>query len=517
MKAQRKASEVFADFCRSYLVHVKGDAALAGHPLVLDDWQIRDIIGPLFDRLDGNGRRVVREMFLFIPRKNAKTTLMVAICLYLLFVDTEPSPEIVSAAMDRDQAALSFDIAAEMIDKSPVLRKKCRIINYKRTIEHRRGGWWKVVASDAAGNLGGNLSAVLIDELLTQKDRGLYSALKTSMGARTQPLLMCITTAGQDKQTLCGERYDYACKVRDGVISNPHFLPVIYEAQPEDDPFAEETWRKANPGLGKTVQLEYFRALFAEARDSAATLAEAKQYHLNLWTSGGVKWLRPEKWFACRGEIRTPEEKPRAWLGIDMARRIDLAAIAVAIPLEDKKIGLRVKAWTNEGALKTRHETNQFRFDDFVRDGHLDRCEGWEVDYDTMFKHIEELAKEYQIMGIAFDPYNAGDMMQRCERLGLEVIEFYQRFQYMSQPTKEFELDVLGERIVHEGNPLLTWSMDNVHIVRNDQGDIRPSKKHSTEAIDPAVASIMAAALVRRWWRGEGISVYESQDVRFLE
>lgn len=511
-------SQKFAAFCRDYLVHVKGDPALVGRPIVLDDWQIRDIVGPLFDRVDESGRRVIREMFLFIPRKNAKTTLIVAICLYLLFVDPEPSPEIVSAAMDTEQAAISFEIATEMIRRCPALDKRCRIVDSKKTIHHRRrGGWWKVVAADGAGNLGANLSAVLIDELLTQRNRKLLSALKTSMGSRTQPLFMTISTAGDEKSIVCQERYDYAKKVKTGIIKNPAFLPVIYEADPKDDPFSEATWKKANPGYGRTIQAEYFRNLAAEARDSNVTLADLKQFHLNLWSKSGVKWLRPEKWFACAGKIVHTTDKPKVWLAIDMARRVDLAALAMAFDLPDAKIGVQVKGWTSEGAMKTRHETNKFRFDDFVSTGDLVKCDGWEVDYDSIYAEIERISESFDIQVIGFDPYSAGDVMQKVEKKGIQVINFWQRFSDMAMPTKEFELDVLNTRIVHEDSNMLTWSMDNVHIVKNDLDQQRPSKKVSSEAIDPAVACIMAAALVRRYRRGEGISVYDQQDMRFLE
>ena len=515
---QLKPSQKFAAFCRDYLVHVKGDPALVGRPIILDDWQIRDIVGPLFDQVDESGRRVIREMFLFIPRKNAKTTLIVAICLYLLFVDPEPSPEIVSAAMDREQAAISFEIACEMIARSPALDKRCRIVDSKKTIYHRRrGGWWKVVAADGAGNLGANLSAVLIDELLTQKNRKLFSALKTSTGARTQPLFMSISTAGDEKSVVCQERYDYAKKVKTGIVKNKSFLPVIYEADPKDDPFDEATWKKANPGYGRTIQAEYFRNLAAEARDSNVTLSDLKQYHLNLWAKSGVKWLRAEKWFACAGKIKHATEKPKVWIAIDMARRVDLAALAMAFDLPDGKIGVRAKGWTNEGAMKTRHENNKFRFDDFVASGDLIKCDGWEVDYDSIYEEIEQINESYEIVSIAFDPYSAGDIMQRLEKKGLHIIEFFQRFNDMALPTKEFELDVLVQRIVHEDSGLLTWCMDNVHIVKNDQDQQRPSKKASSEAIDPAVAVIMAAACVRRYRRGEGRSIYDTQDVRYLE
>jgi phage terminase large subunit-like protein len=502
-------SQRFELFTRTFLQHLKGE--LAGQPLALDDWQLEKIVRPIFDNLDADEKRVVKEAFLFLPRKNGKTTLIVAICLYLLFCDPEPSPEIVSAAADREQASVSFDIAAQMIRKSPALDAKCRVIDSKKTIVHKKGGVWKVVAGDAEGNLGGNLSAVLFDELLSQRNPKLFNALRTGVGARSQPLFMAISTAGTSKESLVYERYDYAKKVQTGIVENPSFLPIIFEADEKDDPILEATWAKANPGLGKTIRLEYFQRMALEAKDSAASLASFRQFHLNQWIGGGVKWLPADKWRACQGLI-PHEGRPKVWLGLDMSRRIDLVGLALAQPMGEK-IGLKAFAWTNDGARQTRHKANKFSFDRWVKDGHLFCCPGYEVDYDTVFDFIIKLKESYLIQGIGADPYNAGEMIQRLEKAGLKVIEFRQRFLDMNQPTKDFELDVLSGRIVHEGNPMLAWSFDNVHLLRDNEGNIRPSKKHSSEAIDPAVASIMARALSKA---KRGTSVYDTRPIREL-
>ena len=508
-------SERFARFCRTQLQHVKGP--LGGQPLILDEWQMRDFVRPIFDNVDARGLRIVREVFGFLPRKNAKTTLIVAICLYQLFSEKEHSPEIVSAAVDKDQASKSFDIAALMVRKSPKLLSKCKITDSKRLIEHKQGGWWKVIPGDAEGALGDNLSTVIIDELLTQKNRNLYSALVTGTAARSQPLTLLISTAGNKMDSFCYHQYDYARKVRDGVVHNPSFLPVIYEASEKDDPHSPKTWAKANPGLGSTVQLQYLQNLSEKAKDDGGALAELLQFHLNRWIAGGVKWINPVKWAECLGKIPMDTDRPKVAIGVDISRRIDLCSVTLAFLIDDDKLGLRSISWTNEGAIQTRHKENKTRFEPFIESGHLVKCEGWEVDYDSVYQKIVDLHEQYEVVTVGVDPYNSGELMQRLEKKGLTVVEFRQRFIDMNQPTKDFQLDILNQRIIHEGDPLLTWSMDNVHILKSPEDEERPTKKHSPEAIDPAVSAIIACAVARRYRRGEGRSIYDQQDMRFLE
>ena len=206
-------SQNFALFCRSFLTHTKG--TMGGQPLILDRWQMRDIIRPLLDTRLPDKRRQYRKCFTLVPRKNGKTTLAAAIALYFLFADDEPGAEIISAAADSDQAAIAFDIAKKMVQSSSQLSAKCKV--YRRYIEANRGATYKVIAADAAGNLGQNTSTLILDEVLAQKDSSLYEALLTGMAARSQPLAFMISTAGTDRASLCYNLFDYAQKVRDGV------------------------------------------------------------------------------------------------------------------------------------------------------------------------------------------------------------------------------------------------------------------------------------------------------------
>ena len=228
------------------------------------------------------------QALVMLGRKNGKTTIASALALYMLFSDREPGAEILSAACDSDQAALAFDIAKQMVLASPILSGKCKV--YRRHIEARRGAVYKVIAADAAGNLGHNISTLIFDELLTQKNRDLYESLVTSMGARTEPLAFMISTAGHDRGTLCYELYSYAKQVREGVVIDPTFLPVIYEAPRQIDWKSSEAWKAANPGLGKSVTLEYLKDTCQQAQNNPAREQSFRQYHLNQWVDSAARW-----------------------------------------------------------------------------------------------------------------------------------------------------------------------------------------------------------------------------------
>ena len=500
-------SAVFDGFCRELLTHTKGP--LGGQPLALDRWQMRDIIKPLLDTKNKNGLRRYRQALVMLGRKNGKTTIASALALYMLFSDKEPGAEILSAACDSDQAALAFDIAKQMVLASPILSAKCKV--YRRHIEARRGAVYKVIAADAAGNLGHNISTLIFDELLTQKNRDLYESLVTSMGARTEPLAFMISTAGHDRGTLCYELYNYAKQVRDGVVIDPTFLPVIYEAPREIDWKSPDAWKAANPGLGKSVTLEYLKDTCQQAQNNPAREQSFRQFHLNQWVDSAARWITTEAWNSCEAHPVNLDEIP-CYAALDLSSRTDLTSFTLAFPL-DGAIHLKSFAWTTSAMVAKRSDTNRMRYDQFVRSGNLEVIPGEIIDYEVVLRRIAEIAEEYQIREIAVDPWNAEFLMQKLENQGYVVKEFRQGFRSMSPPTKDFEAAVLQKQISHDGNPLLRWCIDNVVIEFDAAGNSKPSKKRSTERIDCAVSAIMAFARARTAEATgvNGESVYESR------
>ena len=245
-----KAAQRVVDYFAECLVHVKGE--YADQPLALDEWQQERIIRPVFGWKRPDHSRRYRTVYICVPRKNTKSTLGAGLALYLTTADGEPGAEVYSCAADRDQGRVVFDIAREMRAKSPELRRRTQA--YKNAIVyHALGASYKVISADAETKHGYNLHGCIFDELHAQPNRKLYDVMMTSMGARRQPLMVFLTTAGYDRHSICWEVHQYAEKVRDGIIDDPSFLPVIYAAEPDepwDDP---ATWARANPGLGKSV------------------------------------------------------------------------------------------------------------------------------------------------------------------------------------------------------------------------------------------------------------------------
>lgn len=501
-------SKKFEEFCSTFLTHTKGP--LGGKPLLLDKWQIDDIIKPLFNTKLKNGMRQYRKALVMLGRKNGKTTLAAAVALYMLFMDPEPGAEILSAACDSDQAALAFDIAKQMVLHSPVLSKKCKV--YRRHIEANRGAVYKVIAADAAGNLGHNISTLIFDELLTQKSRDLYESLVTSMGARTEPLAFMISTAGHDRGSLCYELYHYAKQVREGVLNDPTFLPIIYETPPELDWKDELSWKKSNPGLGKSVTLEYLKNTCHEAQNNPAREQSFRQYHLNQWVESAARWISSEAWASCESHPTNLEEVP-CYGALDLSSRKDLTSFTLAFPL-GKTIHLKCFAWTTSAMVGKRSDTNQIRYEQFVRSGSLEVIPGQIVDYEIILKRIAEIAEQFKIKEIAIDPWNAEFVMQKLENQGHIIYEFGQGFRSMSPPTKDFEAAVLQKQINHDGNTVLRWCIDNVVIERDAAGNVKPSKNKSVERIDCAVSSIMAFARARKAEATgiDGSSVYQSRE-----
>ena len=245
----KKADRAVA-FIEGFCTHVKGE--LGGKKFILEKWQKDEIIKPLFGWVDKNGLRKYRTCYIEIPRKNGKSNLSAAIALYMLFSDGEIGAEVVSCAASRQQANIVFSIAKQMCINNKELNKRAKVFRNAITIESN-GSYYKSISADSHTAHGMNLSCAIFDEIHAQRERELWDVVNTSTGARKQPLIIAITTAGFDKQSVCYELSQYATKVRDGVLKDETFLPVLYRAEPEDDWKSEEVWKKANAGYGTII------------------------------------------------------------------------------------------------------------------------------------------------------------------------------------------------------------------------------------------------------------------------
>ena len=478
----------FFELC---LIHTKGE--WAGQPLKLSPWQENEIIRPLFGWKRKDGTRRYRTTYIQIPRKAGKSTLGAGIALYLLFADNEPGAEIYSAAADREQAAIVFDMAKGMVEGSPPLKKRAEA--YRRAlVVPSSASSYKVLSADAATKHGFSAHGIIFDELHAQPNRELWDVLTTSTGARRQPLTVAITTAGYDRHSICYELYDYACKVRDGIIDHPTFLPVIYEAGKDDDWKSPATWEKAHPGLGVSVKLDYFEHEAAKAVQMPGYENSFKQLLLNIWTEQDVRWIGMDAWDKSGADL--PDLAGRkCYAALDLSSTTDITALVLAFPI-DGKVHLLPFFWVPEEGIRKRVERDRVPYDVWIQNNYILTTPGRVIDYDRIRQHINALASTYEITEIAVDRWNATQLATQLEGDGFEMIGFGQGFASMAAPTKEFERRVLEGTLNHGNNPVMRWMASNITVEQDAAGNIKPSKKKSTERIDGIVATIMTLGRV---------------------
>lgn len=471
-----------------------------GRPLTLMEWQLEPL-RELFGRVDENGNRVYRRSFWFVPRKGGKSTVAAAVALYLLYADREPGAEIYGAAHDRDQASIVFNQAKAMMQKVPRLQASSKTYKREKRIEvPSKNRFYEAISAEASGSHGYNAHGVIFDEFHTQKDRELWDVLTTSVGSRSQPLIFAITTAGVNRESPCYREYDYACKVRDGVHEDDAYLPVIYEADEDDDWTDQETWEKANPGLGVTKKWWYIEGECARAQEEPEYENTFKRLDLNIWTSNEAKVLSSKDWEACEGDFTAEDLEGRpCYGGVDLASKEDIAACAWLFPYPDH-VKLLTRMWVPQETAVKRSRKDGVPYDAWLRDGHLEGTPGNYIDQDYIEAQIEDDASTFDVKELAFDDWNCGNMPSRLGRKGLDVLTMRMGYKTLSEPTRLLlamvraggSEDSESVELRHDGNPVMAWMADNLVTTESPMGDIKPAKNKSREKIDGIVAAIMS-------------------------
>lgn len=501
-----------------HLTHVEGEwGASPEHgpePLKLEPWQMA-VMANLFGWYHRKtGVRRYREVFIYIPRKNGKTTLGAALVNYLAFCDGEPGGQLYSAAAARHQAAIIFRHAKGMIKQSDELAANSRI--YQHSITYPNETFYKPLSRDAGTAHGLNPSVAIVDELHMQPDGQLVEALVTGTAARRQPLIVSLTTADYQRDSVCNAKYKRACDVRDGVAPNARFLPVIYEAGKDDDWTDEKVWAKANPNLGVSVSLDDMRSACQEAKQSPSLENAFKRFRLNIITEQDTRWLSMSRWDECGGGFDPRELRGRpCFVGVDLASTTDLTAAVLLFPEDGFKVVPLF--WCPEDEIRERSRRDRVEYVDWKARGFIEATPGNVMDHDYVRERLNQLAEDYEIVKIGVDPWNGTKMMVDLESDGFDVVSFRQGYASLSGPSKELEKRVIGGKIRHGGNPVLRWMASNVTVEQDAAGNIKPSKKagKATQRIDGIVALIMAVGL---WQASQEpkASVYEDRGIRRL-
>ena len=498
------------------LKHTKGQ--WRGVPFELLPWQDK-IICDVFGSVKDNGYRQYNTAYVEVPKKNGKSELAAAVALYMTCGDNEWGAEVYGCASDRQQASIVFDVAVEMVEQCPALKKRIKpIMSVKRLVYQPTNSFYQVLSAEAYTKHGLNVHAVVFDELHAQPNRNLYDVMTKGSGdARRQPLFFLITTAGNDRNSICYEVHQKATDILTGRKIDQTFYSVIYGIEDTDDWGKEENWYKANPSLGNTIDIEKVRAAYQSARENLAEENIFRQLRLNQWVKQSVRWMQMDHWDECAFPIDQDSLQGRiCYGGLDLSSTTDITAFVLVFPprSENEKYIVLPYFWIPAENLATRVRRDHVPYDIWEQQGYIKTTEGNVVHYGFIETFIEELNKKYNIREIAFDRWGAVQMVQNLEGMGFTVVPFGQGYKDMSPASKELMKLILEKNMAHGGNPVLRWMMDNIYVKTDPAGNIKPDKEKSTDRIDGAVALIMA--LDRAIRNENNNSVYDGRGILVL-
>lgn len=472
----------------------------------LDPWQVVWVLAPIFGWVYHDAEidrvvRVIRSAWIEVPRKNGKSTFASGISGVLLLADGEAGAEVYNAAGSTLQAGRVFEDAKRMILTSPAARK--RVEPLKEVVRvPASGGILRVLSRVAETAHGLNVSGGIVDEVHTLRlRRALVEAIETGTGARDQPLVIFITTADEAEEgTIYDEKHGYTRNVANGIVDDPGHYGVIWAAEPKDDPFAEATWAKANPGLGKSPTLAYMRREAKKAQTTPTYFPTFCRLSLNLRMREQVKWLDLKKWDALNGEVdRAALRGRRAWGGLDLSAVSDFTAWAVWVESNrpGAELDLLARFWLPEDRAEDLERKLQIPLAKWVADGWVKLTEGDVIDYGEIKSAVIGDCKHFDMQRVSYDRMFAGQMVQELdsELRGVEVVPVAQTYVGLSPACKELERLLGATAFRHGGNPVLRW-MASVVEVKNDGSDnirpVKPDRRQSSTRIDGIQAAVTA-------------------------
>ena len=501
------------------LRHTKGE--FHGKRFSLLPWQkkiIQDVFGTVRD--DDLSMRQFTTAYIEIGKKNGKSELGAALALNMLVNDDEWKAEVYSCASDRQQAAIVFDVAVDMVKQSPALLKRIKIIpSMKRMVYQPRGSIYQVLSSEVATKHGLNVSACIFDELHTQPTRALYDVMTQGSGdARKQPLWVFLTTAGTDRNSICWEMHQKALDIIEGRKHDPRFYPVVFGLPDDADWTDEKNWYKSNPSLDYTISIDKVRDAFHKAQETPADENMFRQLRLNQWVKQSIRWMPMDKWDECGGVVNPYELEGRlCYAGLDLSSTSDLTTIVLVFPPQSEGEPYTVLPffWLPAETMQLRIRRDHVMYDQWEKQGYILTTEGNVVHYGFIEKFICDLGERYNIREIAYDRWNATMMVQQLEDDGFVMIPFGQGYRDMSPPTKELMRIVLERNLNHGGHPVLRWNMDNAFVRTDPAGNLKIDKEKSTEKVDGAIALVMALDRAMKN-KGGNSSVYDERGLLYI-
>ena len=467
------------------LEHTTGD--YAGKPFALEGWQAF-IVWNLFGFLNPDGSRRFTRSYIEVPRKNGKSTFSSAVMLYGLIADDESAAQVYSAATKLDQAMMVFSESVRVCQNLPWLSEALTVNN---SVNNRRILYGQSVYKPLEWNPGKqdglNAHFACIDEYHAHPNDELYNVLRNSMGARRQPMLFTITTAGFNRESPCYKHRNYCTSVLNGNIKDDALFSVIYTLDEGDDWADPTNWQKANPNWGISVYPRQLQQALTEAKEFVHKEVEFKTKLLNVWTDTAMTWINDSVWMDCAENENL--QGAMCYGGLDLASTGDFCAFSLYFP---QTSSIRTWYWLPVESAYKRKDAAGASIRQWASDGFIELTEGNVTDYAFIKAKICELSTIYDIKDIAFDRFNASQLVIELQNEGLQMYPFGQGFVSMSAPTKELERLTKDSRLKHDGNPVTRWMMGNVLLQTDPAGNIKINKAKSGDKVDGPVSIVMA-------------------------
>lgn len=503
------ASDV-CDFIEK-LPHVEGK--WASPTIALEPWQVWLLVCVFGWRRKSDGGRRFEQSYVEVARKNAKSALTSGVSLYCLTCDGEVGPQIKTAATTGGQARIVFDVASKMAKATPDLREAFGLeVMANSVVCHQNNGSIQPINAKSSTQDGLNPHLTVVDELHAHKDRSLFDVLRSATGARKNPLMWMITTAGYSTIGVCYEQRDYLCKVLEGVVEDDSYFGVIYTLDEGDNPFDERVWPKANPNLNVSVDIAKMQAYARQAKNSPASEGEFRTKRLNLWQNSHSTWLSIEQWKACAEKSLQLKDfsGELAWIGVDLADTNDVAALVIVFERDGVHHAF-ARFYLPEDLVEICAHRTTTHYKVWADQGFITTTRGDFIDHNAIEQDIRALCESHQVMSIRLEHYGSAQIAANLMEDGLPVEIVHKKPETYSEPAKLLEAWVEIRKFRFDGNPVLTWMASNCVVDRRVNGSILPKKEHkdSPKKIDGIDALIMAIGASTT---GENRSAYDSDD-----
>ena len=477
-----------------HLTHVKGE--LAGQEIKLEPWQVF-ILHTTFSWKTTEGIRRFRRVYIEVPRGNGKSSLSSGVALFCLCGDREPGAEVYSFATTRDQAKIVFGDAKEMARQNPKLKRAFDLQVLATSLYvPKTNSYFQAKSAEGSTLDGLNTHLAVIDELHAHKTRAVYDVVETSLGKRCNSLMWVITTAGFDTAGICYEVRSFVKQILNKEAQDESQFGIIYGLDEGDDWTSEEALQKANPNWGVSVRPEIITSLQAKAiaRPSAANNFKTK--HLDVWCSAASSWMDMPAWNLCRRSIALSDfEGFDCYMGLDLGAKNDLTAKVLVFPVEENGRLNYYVFGTYYAPRAALLKSGNSQYDGWETLGYLKVTEGAVTDFNQIEADILEDCSRFRVKSVAYDPWQATQLATRLSDNDVPMVEYRNTVQNMSNPMKWLEALVQDKRLIHEGDPALTWMMGNVVAKRDFKDNVFPRKEVYENKIDGAVALIMALGL----------------------